>query len=92
MVDYTWVANLLREIETFATSGQVVGLSNKLSMACAALLIDTEGNAEISCDARLWLERVATRQIETIPTSHKGTCSVPICIHQDGVDAAGVAK
>ncbi len=63
MVDYTWVANLLREIEAFAAVNKVTSLSESLTIACVALLSDTEGKAEISADARIWLHEVATRQL-----------------------------
>ena len=62
MVDYTWVANLLRETEAFATERKLTGLSENIVSACAALISDTEERADIGPDARLWLEGVALRQ------------------------------
>ena len=48
MVDYTWVANLLREIESFAVDNKLTGLSENLALACVALISDTEDKATIS--------------------------------------------
>ena len=61
MVDYTWIANLLRETQDFAAKNEFTTLSENIAVACAALLSDTEGRAEISVDARQWLESVSTR-------------------------------
>ena len=61
MVDYTWIANLLRETQDFAAKNEFTTLSESIAVACAALLSDTEGRAEISVDARQWLESVSPR-------------------------------
>lgn len=63
MVDYTWVANLLKEIEKFATDQKLSGLSENLALACDALISDTEEKATISSDARQWLEKVRARTV-----------------------------
>ncbi len=63
MVDYTWVANLLREIESFAVDNKLTGLSENLALACVALISDTEDKATISPDARQWLEKVGARKV-----------------------------
>lgn len=62
MVDYTWLANLLRETAVFATERKLARLSESVASACAALILDTEERADICPDARLWLEIVALRQ------------------------------
>ena len=62
MYDYTWIANLLREIEEFANQSKLTGLSENLALASAALIADCEGRADISMDARYWLEKVAARE------------------------------
>lgn len=76
MVDYTWMANLLREIETFATVNKVTSLSESLTIACVALLSDTEGKAEICADARIWLDAVAARQFVPSCTTDESIASV----------------
>jgi hypothetical protein len=63
MVDYTWVADLLREIEDFAVDTELTGLSENLALACAALISDTEEKATIRPDARQWLEKVGARTV-----------------------------
>ena len=79
MVDYTWVANLLREIEAFATERKLTGLSENLALACAALISDTEDKADISPEARHWLEGVAARQIVSAESSGEDSVNVPHC-------------
>lgn len=69
MVDYTWVVNLLRELEIFANDRNLPGLSGNLALASAALISDTEDKAKIDPEARRWLEGAAAPQAE-----HGGRC------------------
>ena len=62
MVDYTWVANLLRDADAFATQNNQHNLTNSVVLACAALLSDIEQRAQVSSEARLWLDSVMLRQ------------------------------
>lgn len=63
MVDYTWVADLLREIENFAVDNKLAGLSENLALACDALIKDTEDKASLHPDARQWLEKIGARKV-----------------------------
>lgn len=78
-MNYTWVANLLREIEIFADDSNHTGLSVNLALACAALISDTEGKVEIDLDARLWLEGAAARQFEHGGRSGENIVNYPRC-------------
>lgn len=62
MVDYTWVVNLLRETEAFATKNKITRLSESIVAACTALILDTEERADISSDARQWLEGIISQR------------------------------
>lgn len=79
MVDYTWVANLLREIESFAVDNKLTGLSENLALACQALTIDTEDKAAISPDARRWLEKVGARKVVPDAPSYRIVTAFPRC-------------
>ena len=62
MAEYTWVVNLLREIEVFANDSKLTGLSENLALACTALIADTQDKATIDPSALRWLEGAATRR------------------------------
>ena len=63
MVDYTWVANLLKEIEKCAADRKLAGLSENLALACDALISDAEEKASLHPDARQWLEKARARTV-----------------------------
>lgn len=79
MVDYTWVADLLREIEDFAVDKKLTGLSKNLSLACAALISDTEERASLHPDAQQWLEKVGARLVVPGVTDHGTVVALRRC-------------
>jgi hypothetical protein len=79
MVDYTWVANLLREIENYATENRLTCLSENIAVACAALISDTEDKADISPEARQWLVGVTSGQFVAVGSPKIDGINVPRC-------------
>lgn len=79
MVDYTWVINLLRETDAFASDNNLSDLSQNLALACAALISDTKDKVEISPDARQWLQGVVHRQIALSGRSEENTVNLLHC-------------
>ena len=55
--------------------GQGTSLSESLTIACVALLSETDGKAEISADARIWLRGIAERQPVPSDTSDRNIAS-----------------
>lgn len=79
MVDYTWIANLLKEIEVFAKDNKLAGLCENVTLACAALISDTEDKAKIDPTLRGWLEIAAAGQVEHCKISNENIIDFPRC-------------